>query len=124
MGKSREGIRLLRESLAEAHAKGHRRLEAHAWSSLGEAHFKLQDPAKARICFSESNSIVGSDHEPQNDILFINAFYEWKMAGEEGNPTREKIAFGRLKALRTSLERRLPEVEAFDAHVERGRSNA
>ena len=124
MGKSREGIRLLRESLADSHSKGHRRLEAHAWSSLGEAHYKLQDPAKARVCFSESNALAGTEHEPQNDLLFVNAFYEWKMAGGEGNPTREKIAFGRLKALRTSLERRLPEVEAFDAHVERGRSNA
>jgi tetratricopeptide (TPR) repeat protein len=124
MGKSREGIRLLRDALNDAHAKGHRRLEANAWSSLGEAYFRLNDPAKSRVCLAESNSLAGTETEPQNDLLFVNAFYEWKMAGEEGNPTREKIAFGRLKALRASLERRLPEVEAFDAHVERGRSDA
>jgi hypothetical protein len=46
------------------------------------------------------------------------------MAIEEENPTREKIAFGRLKALRSSLERRFAEVDAFDALVERGRSHA
>jgi len=40
-----------------------------------------------------------------------------------GAITREKIAFGRLKALRASLERRSLEVEAFDAFVERRRSN-
>ena len=55
--------------------------------------------------------------------MFVNAFYEWKMAGEEGNPTREKIAFGRLKALRSGLERKFPEVDAFDARVERGQAN-
>jgi len=124
MGKSREGIRLLRDALNDAHAKGHRRLEAFAWSSLGEAYFRLGDPAKARVCFAESNSLASSEPEMQTETLFFNAFYEWKMATGEANPTREKIAFGRLKALRASLERRLPEVEAFDAHVERGRSDA
>ena len=48
----------------------------------------------------------------------------WKMAELEDNPTRAKIAFGRLKALRSSLERRFPEVETFDEHVERGRAYA
>jgi hypothetical protein len=46
------------------------------------------------------------------------------MASDQGNPTREKIAFGRLKVLRSNLERRFPEVEAFDAFVERRRSDA
>ncbi len=124
MQKVREGIRLLREVLTEARSKGHRRLEAHAWTSLGEAHYRSSDAQRARVCFAESNAVIGSDKEPQNDLLFVNSFYEWKMAGEESSPTREKIAFGRLKALRSSLERRCPEVDAFDAHVERGRSDA
>jgi hypothetical protein len=46
------------------------------------------------------------------------------MAADQANPTREKIAFGRLKALRSSLERRFPEVDTFDAFVERRRSDA
>lgn len=124
MRKIREGIRLLRIALNEARLKGYRRLEAHSWSSLGEAYFRLRDPQRARTCLIESSAIAGSESEPQNDLLFLNAFYEWKMAGEEGSPTREKIAFGRLKALRSSLEKRFPEVEAFDAYVERGRSDA
>lgn len=124
LGKTREGVRLLRAALVDAKARGFRRLEAQAWSSLGEAYYRQHDAQHSRVCFGESNSIAGAESEPQNDILFLNAFYEWKMAGEEGSPTREKIAFGRLKALRSSLERRFREVEAFDAHVERGRTDA
>jgi len=124
MRKTREGIRLLRVALDEARASGHRRLEAHAWTSLGEAYFRLHDTRRARTCFAESSAIAGSEREPQNDLLFVNAFYEWKMAREEEAPTKEKIAFGRLKALRSGLEKRFPEVEAFDAYVERGRSDA
>ena len=62
--------------------------------------------------------------EKHFDILFFNAYFEWKMAEMEDNPTRAKIAFGRLKVLRASLERRFPEVEAFDEHVERGKAHA
>ncbi len=124
LGKAREGVRLLRAALGDAKAKGFRRLEAQAWGNLGEAYYRQHDVQHARVCFSESNAIAGAESEPQNDLLFLNSFYEWKMAGEEGSPTREKIAFGRLKALRSSLERRFHEVEAFDAHVERGRTHA
>ena len=59
-----------------------------------------------------------------DDVLFLNAFYEWKMAVTEDNPTRVKIALGRLKVLRSPLERRFPEVEEFDQYVERRRAHA
>ena len=124
LGKSREGIRLLRTSLNEARAGHHRRLESFAWGNLGKAYFTLKDFKRARGCFRESDALAIYNNEKQPDLLFINAYHEWKMAGEEANPTREKIAFGRLKALRSNLERRLPEVEAFDDFVERGRSHA
>jgi tetratricopeptide (TPR) repeat protein len=124
MGKVREAIRLLRTALADARSRGFRRLEAHSWSSLGEAYYRQRDPRHARVCFAESNAIAGAESDLQNDLLFVNAFYEWKISSSEGSPTREKIAFGRLKALRSSLEKRFPEVEAFDAYVERGRSDA
>lgn len=124
MGKPREGIRLLRAALAEAHEAGQRRLEAQARSNLGEAYYRVDDPESARSCLRESDALSGSGPERYDDLLFFNAFYEWKMAVEAGNPTREKIAFGRLKALRSSLERTMPEAEAFDAFVERGRSDA
>jgi tetratricopeptide (TPR) repeat protein len=123
LGKTREGIRLLRASLAEARAIGHRRLEAQAWSNLGEACLRAADTAQAQACFRQSDALAGSP-EKYPDILFFNAFYEWKMAADQANPTREKIAFGRLKALRSSLERRFPEVDTFDAFVERRRSDA
>lgn len=123
LGKTREGIRLLRASLTEARTIGHRRLEAQAWSNLGEACLRASDSAQAQACFRQSDALAATP-EKYPDILFFNAFYEWKMATDQGNPTREKIAFGRLKVLRSSLERRFPEVEAFDAFVERRRSDA
>ena len=124
LGKAREGIRMLRSSLLEARTGGHRRLEAQSWSNLGEAYFNLRDHRQARCCFRESDTLGIYNNEHQSDLLFFNAYYEWKMAIEESNPTREKIAFGRLKALRSGLERRFPESESFDAFVERGRNHA
>jgi len=124
LGKSREGIRMLRASIAEARSGNHRRLEAFAWRCLGQAYYRQNDHKRARSCFRESNSLAVYNNEKQMDILFFNAYYEWKMALEEENPTRAKIAFGRMKALRSHLERRFPEVETFDEYVERGRRNA
>lgn len=123
LGKLREAIRLLREVLARAQAAGYRRLEAQALSTLGEAYYRQGARAQAAACFRQSDGIAGATDPRYPDLLFINAFYEWRMAIEDGHPTRERIAFGRLKALRSSLERRFPEVEAFDAYVERGRRN-
>jgi len=124
MGKVREGVRILKRGLQEARAAGHRRLEARAWSNLGSAHYRQRSWARARACFRESDALANFNNEKHPDLLFFNAFHEWKMARIENNPTREKIAFGRLKLLRSSLDRRLPEVEAFDSFVERGRHHA
>jgi len=124
LGKTREGIRLLKAALGEARALAHPRLEAHAWSSLGEAFYRLGDAKQAQMALRQSDAICCTENEKYPDLLFFNAFYEWKMAGEAANPTRERIAFGRLKAVRSSLERVFPEVEAFDAFVERGRFDA
>jgi tetratricopeptide (TPR) repeat protein len=124
LGKAREGIRMLRTSLTEARAGNHRRLVARTWSHLGEAYYRQNDPKRARACFRESDALAVYNNEKQNDILFLNAFYEWKMAIDQDNPTRERIAFGRLKVLRSELERRTAEVDAFDEFVERGRNHA
>jgi tetratricopeptide (TPR) repeat protein len=123
LGKMKEGVRLLRTALAEARAAGLRRMEAQAWSNLGEAHFRAGETEQAQSCLRQSDALAVSP-EKYPDLLFFNAYYEWKMATNQGNPTREKIAFGRLKALRSSLERRFHEVEDFDAYVERRRSDA
>jgi len=122
LGKMKEGVRLLRAALAEARAEGLRRLEAQAWSNLGEAHFRAGETEQAQSCLRQSDALAASP-EKYPDVLFFNAYYEWKMATNHGNPTREKIAFGRLKALRSSLERRFHEVEDFDQYVERRRSD-
>ena len=122
LGKVKEGVRLLRAALADAHAAGLRHQESQAWSILGEAHFRSDETDQAQSCFRQSDALAGAP-DKYVDILFFNAFYEWKMATRQVNPTREKIAFGRLKALRSSLERRFLEVEAFDTFVERRRSD-
>jgi tetratricopeptide (TPR) repeat protein len=122
LGKMKEGVRLLRSALADARTAGFRQLEAQAWSNLGEAHFRAGETEQAQSCLRQSDTLAGTP-EKYPDILFFNAYYEWKMASNQGNPTRERIAFGRLKALRSSLERRFVEVEAFDAFVERRRSD-
>jgi len=123
LGKTREGVRILRGALSEAHRGGFRRLEAHALSNLGEAYARAGETDTARACFRESDALAGSGSERYPDLMFFNAYHEWRMAMADGNPTREKIAFGRLRALRSSLERTLPEADAFDAFVERGRSH-
>jgi tetratricopeptide (TPR) repeat protein len=124
LGKYREGIRLLREGLGEARSGAHRRLEALAWTNLGEAYYLQGDHPRATKCFRESNALAIHNNEKYPDILFHSAFYEWKMAAEIDNPTRARIAFGRLKVLRSSLERRFAEVDEFDEHVEGGRAHA
>lgn len=124
LGKGREGARLLRVALDEAKAMGFRYIEAYACSCLGEAFYRQQEFSRAQGFFRQSDALAGSSEHRYADLLFLNAFYEWRMAGGQGNPTREKIAFGRMKALRTSLERRFAEVDTFDAYVERGRSDA
>ena len=123
LGKAREGLRALQGALHEARREGHRRLEALAWSNMGNAYFRASDVDRARRCFRGSDALANGD-EKFNDILFYNSYYEWKMALQDDNPTRAKLAFGRLKALRSTLERRIPEVEAFDEFVERGRAHA
>lgn len=124
LGKVREGVRMLRAAINDARTDEHRRIESLAWRSLGQAYYRQHDHKRARSCFRESNALAFYNNERQVDILFFNAYYDWKMAVEDSNPTREKIAFGRLKVLRSSLERKFAEVEDFDDHVERGRRHA
>jgi tetratricopeptide (TPR) repeat protein len=124
LGKAREGLRMLHEILAEARKGQHRRLESLTWSAMGDAYYRAKDPRRAQRCFRESDALAMHNNERQADILFFNAYYEWQMALQDDNPTRAKIAFGRLRTLRSSLERKFPEVEAFDEYVEKGRYHA
>lgn len=124
MGKYREGIRMLRSILQDARAGANRRLEARTWTSLAEAYVQLGDEPRARRCIRESNTLLGNGNIAHADLLFANSYHDWCLARVADNPTREKIAFGRLKTLRSHVEKRFPEVEAFDAFVERGRNHA
>jgi hypothetical protein len=91
---------------------------------MGKAYYRGKDFQRARSCFRESDAMAVYNDDRHHDVLFYNAFYEWKIADREDNPTRSKIAFGRLKVLRSGLERRFPEVEEFDSQIEKGRSHA
>lgn len=119
LGKHREGIRLLEGSVEECRVLGNRRLEALAWSHLGEAWFRAMQPDRCRRCLRESDALSGGDRVRFADVMFLNAYYEWRLARDEDHPTREKIAFGRLKALRSGIEKRFPELDEFDDFIER-----
>lgn len=114
LGKIRKGIGFIRACLEDAKTRGNKRLQAAAWSGLGDAFYQLNDRKRAADCFMESSCLVSREH---GDLGFHNAFYEWKMALEDDEPTRKLIAFGRLKILRGGLDIRSTEVEAFDEFI-------
>lgn len=120
-GQKREGLRLMRDTLAEARAAGFRRQVAYTYAKLAEAFYRRGESESARKYAEESDIVAGSGEVKYVDILFLNAYYLWKIAMTEGNAAQERIAFGRLKYLRPSLERITPEVGEFDSFIEKGR---
>jgi len=88
---------------------------------LAEAYQHLEQNEQAREALNESDTLASRAEDSYHDILFLNAYHRWTMARQEGNDTREKISFGRLRHLRSLLQRRFAEVEAFDRHIERTR---
>jgi transcriptional regulator with XRE-family HTH domain len=121
LGQFDDGLACIREAQAGAASRGYRRIAALALTRLGEAYLARGDREEGRRCFQESDGLASREDESYPDVLFLNAFRRWEMARDEGHGTREKIAFGRLRHLRARLERRFPEVDAFDRHVERNR---
>jgi transcriptional regulator with XRE-family HTH domain len=118
LGQHDEGLALIRDAQARASARGYRRIAALALTRLAEAHLARGDRDEARRALQDSDSLASREDDSYPDVLFLNAFRLWEMAREEGHGTREKIAFGRLRHLRARLERRFPEVDVFDRHVE------
>jgi transcriptional regulator with XRE-family HTH domain len=116
-----EGVALLQAAHTRAKERGFRRVAALALTRLAEAWQQRGDHQQARQKLAESDALASREEGSFNDILFLNAFHRWKMVLEEGNGTGEKIAFGRLRHLRSLLQRRFPEVDEFDRHVERTR---
>jgi transcriptional regulator with XRE-family HTH domain len=119
-GQFREGVRLLKEARDEARSLGQRRTVASSSAWLAEIHFRRGDLAAAKQYIRESNIVASGGDVHYVDILFLNAFYQWKIAIAENSPSEAKIALGRLKYLRPNLEHNLPEVREFDSYIEKG----
>jgi transcriptional regulator with XRE-family HTH domain len=116
-----EGIGMLREAHAQARGAGYRRVAALSLTRLAEAFKQMGDYDESRETLNQSDSLASRTDDCYHDILFLNAYHRWVMARQEGHDTREKIAFGRLRHLRSLLQRRFFEVEEFDRHIERTR---
>lgn len=117
-GRFREGVRILTEAQADAKKEGFRWVAASAGTWLAEVHYRRGDHERARRHTRESNAMASSGEVKYVDILFLNAFYLWKISRSEGNTAQAKIAFGRMKYLRSSLEQSLPEVREFDQYIQ------
>lgn len=116
-----EGMALLHEAHESARASGSRRVAALSATRMAEGHFQRGDARRAERALLESDALAAGHGDPYNDILFLNSFHRWQAARLEGNPTREKIAFGRLRHLRSLIERKFVEVDTFDQWIGRHR---
>ena len=121
LGRFDQGIATLREAHCRAKEGGFRRVAALSLTRLAEAFRDHGDFSQSRDMLAESDALASRAEDAYHDILFLNAFHRWDMARNEGHGTREKIAFGRLRHLRSLLQRRFPEVDAFDRHIEKTR---
>jgi transcriptional regulator with XRE-family HTH domain len=121
LGRFDEGMTTLREAHGRAREGGFRRVAALSLTRMAEGFMRKADGEQARETLNESDTLASRAGDCYHDILFLNSFHRWSMARGEGNDTREKIAFGRLRHLRPLLQRRFSEVEEFDRHVERTR---
>ncbi len=119
-GDFEQGLAMLREAQSRAQQTGFLRVAALALTHMAEAWRQRRDLEKARQFLRESDALA-SRAEGCYHIQFLNAYHRWEMVREEDNSTGEKIAFGRLRHLRSLIQRRFPEVDEFDRHVERTR---
>lgn len=117
--RDREGLAMLRDAHTRARTGGFRRVAALSLSRMAEAFMQAGDHEQSREALTDSDSLATHGEDCYNDILFLNSYHRWTMARQERNATREKIAFGRLRHLRSLIQRRFSEVEAFDCHVAR-----
>ncbi len=117
VGRFRAGVALLKQALERAREQDFRRPQALALTKLGNAHLHRGQAGIAREYFRQSDQAAERGEESYQDILFINAYLNWQIAREAKRATQERIHFGRLKFLRSQLESRFPEVDAFDAIV-------
>jgi len=117
-GRFEQGLEMLREARGRAQQTGFLRVAALALTHMAEAWIQQRDHTQARQFLVESDALA-SRADGCLHIQFLNAYHRWAIVREEDNRTGEKIAFGRLRHLRSLIQRRFPEVDAFDRHVER-----
>jgi len=121
VGKVDRGLRELREALQASSREGFRRCSSYALLYLGQIHLMKDEPRKARDYFEEAELMAHGGEERYIDILFKTAYHLWDMARAAGNQVQEKVYFGRLKFLRSQLDRHFVEVEKFDHYIEQGK---
>lgn len=120
LNRTEKGLKEIREGLALSRKEGLRRGTAYCLRILGQVYYKEEKLARAREYFEEAQTVAHGGDAPYTDILFQAAFYLWEIARREGNAVQEKVYFGRLRHLRSSLERHFDEVAQFDAYIEKG----
>jgi tetratricopeptide (TPR) repeat protein len=118
--RTEKGLKEIREALALSKKEGLRRGTAYCLRILGQVYYKDEKLGRAREYFEEAETAAHSGDSPYTDILFQSAFYLWEIAHKEGNAVQEKVYFGRLRHLRSSLERHFDEVGQFDTYIEKG----
>jgi transcriptional regulator with XRE-family HTH domain len=121
IGKVDRGLRELKEALQISLKEGFRRASAYALLYLGQIHLMKADQKKARDYFEEAELMAHGGEERYVDILFQTAYHLWEMARLAKNQVQEKVYFGRLKFLRSQLDRHFVEVDQFDQHIEQGK---
>ncbi|MBI4161628.1 MAG: helix-turn-helix transcriptional regulator [Acidobacteria bacterium] len=111
----------LKKSLALARRLSDRRGTAYALHKMAAASLREGRAGEGQDFIAKSNLEAEREPDPYPDILFANTFLMWEEARKRRNTTQAKIAFGRLKHLRSALEQRSPEVDRFDEYL--GRSS-
>jgi tetratricopeptide (TPR) repeat protein len=120
LNRTDKGLKEIREALALSRKEGLRRGTAYCLRILGQVYYKDEKLARAREYFEEAETTAHSSESPYIDILFQSAFYLWEIARREGNAVQDKVYFGRMRHLRSSLERHFDEVSQFDSYIEKG----
>ncbi len=121
LGRVDRGIRELKEALQVASKEGFRRCTTSALLYLGQIHLMKEEHTRARDYFEEAELMAHGGEERFVDILFQTAYHLWVMARVSKNQVQEKVYFGRLKFLRSQLDRQFQEVEQFDEFIEQGK---
>jgi len=121
IGRMDRGIRELKEALQVASKEGFRRCSTFALLYLGQIHLLKEEHVRARDYFEEAELMAHGGEERFVDILFPTAYHLWDMARISRNQVQEKVYFGRLKFLRSQIDRQFQEVEQFDQFIEQGK---